>query len=40
MSETRGNGGIVRYYCTSGSGMELFLVDEVKRKLAAESVSI
>ncbi|XP_013873027.1 THUMP domain-containing protein 2 [Austrofundulus limnaeus] len=38
MSETRGEGSVVRYYCTSGSGMELFLVDEVKRKLAADAV--
>ncbi|XP_017284737.1 THUMP domain-containing protein 2 isoform X2 [Kryptolebias marmoratus] len=38
MSETRGNGSVVRYYCTAGNGMELFLVDEVKGKLAAEDV--
>lgn len=40
MSETGGNGSAVRYYCTAGSGMELLLVDEVKRKLAAEDVSV
>ncbi|KAM9364020.1 THUMP domain-containing protein 2 [Pholidichthys leucotaenia] len=30
--------GIVRYYCTAGNGMESFLIDELKRKLAAEDV--
>ncbi|XP_037553847.1 THUMP domain-containing protein 2 [Nematolebias whitei] len=38
MSETGGNDSAVRYFCTAGSGMELFLVDEVKRKLAAKDV--
>ncbi|KAM4598871.1 THUMP domain-containing protein 2 [Fundulus diaphanus] len=28
----------VRYYCTAGNGMERFLVEEVKRKLAAEDI--
>lgn len=40
MSEAGGNGSAVRYFCTAGSGMELFLVDEVKRKLSAEDVSV
>lgn len=35
-----GNGGtLVRYYCTAGNGMEAFLINEVKTKLAAEDVS-
>ncbi|KAG7512758.1 THUMP domain-containing protein 2 isoform X1 [Solea senegalensis] len=38
MSESRGKGKFVRYYCTAGNGMEPFLTDEVKRKLAAENV--
>ncbi|XP_018517281.1 THUMP domain-containing protein 2 [Lates calcarifer] len=38
MTESRSEGGLVRYYCTAGNGMEPFLVDEVKRKLAAEDV--
>ncbi|TMS04568.1 THUMP domain-containing protein 2 [Larimichthys crocea] len=29
---------LVRYYCTAGNGMERFLTDEVKKKLAAEHV--
>lgn len=36
--EMRGEGSVVRYYCTAGNGMEPFLVDEVKRKLAARDV--
>ncbi|XP_070772557.1 THUMP domain-containing protein 2 [Enoplosus armatus] len=38
MTEPRSKGSLVRYYCTSGNGMEPFLIDEVKRKLAAEDV--
>lgn len=29
----------VRYYCTTGSGLEKFLVEEVKRKVLANDVS-
>ncbi|KAK5621568.1 hypothetical protein CRENBAI_000307 [Crenichthys baileyi] len=29
---------MVRYYCTAGNGMESFLVEEVKKKLAARDV--
>ncbi|XP_041865929.1 THUMP domain-containing protein 2 [Melanotaenia boesemani] len=29
---------MVRYYCTAGNGMENFLIEEVKKKLAAENV--
>lgn len=29
----------VRYFCTTGSGLEPFLVEEVKRKLSASDVS-
>lgn len=39
MAEPRSDGSFVRYYCTAGNGMETFLMDEVKRKLAAEDVS-
>ncbi|KAM3862646.1 THUMP domain-containing protein 2 [Diretmus argenteus] len=39
MSEPGGGRSLVRYYCTAGSGMEAFLVREVKEKLAAEHVS-
>ncbi|XP_049456949.1 THUMP domain-containing protein 2 isoform X2 [Epinephelus fuscoguttatus] len=38
MAEPRSDGSFVRYYCTAGNGMETFLMDEVKRKLAAEDV--
>ncbi|KAL7383927.1 hypothetical protein ABVT39_020811 [Epinephelus coioides] len=38
MAEPRSHGSFVRYYCTAGNGMETFLMDEVKRKLAAEDV--
>ncbi|KAI4813313.1 hypothetical protein KUCAC02_024645 [Chaenocephalus aceratus] len=38
MAEPRSEGTLVRYYCTYGKGMEPFLIDEVKRKLAAEDV--
>ncbi|KAK5882730.1 hypothetical protein CesoFtcFv8_021285 [Champsocephalus esox] len=38
MAEPRSEGSLVRYYCTYGKGMEPFLIDEVKRKLAAEDV--
>ena len=31
---------LIRYYCTAGNGMELFLIEEVKKKLAAEDVSL
>ncbi|KAM4730510.1 THUMP domain-containing protein 2 [Anableps anableps] len=36
--EMRGEDSMIRYYCTAGNGMEAFLVDEVKRKLAAQDV--
>ncbi|XP_070834041.1 THUMP domain-containing protein 2 [Chaetodon trifascialis] len=38
MSEPRSEESLVRYYCTAGNGMEHFLIDEVKKKLAAEDV--
>uniref|UniRef100_A0A1A7YYI5 THUMP domain containing 2 n=2 Tax=Iconisemion striatum TaxID=60296 RepID=A0A1A7YYI5_9TELE len=38
LNDTRSNYDFVRYYCTAGNGMEAFLVDEVKRKLAAKDV--
>ncbi|XP_042358262.1 THUMP domain-containing protein 2 isoform X2 [Plectropomus leopardus] len=38
MATPRSDGSLVRYYCTAGNGMEVFLMDEVKRKLAAEDV--
>ncbi|XP_010765757.1 THUMP domain-containing protein 2 [Notothenia coriiceps] len=38
MAELISQGSLVRYYCTYGKGMEPFLIDEVKRKLAAEDV--
>ncbi|XP_034754723.1 THUMP domain-containing protein 2 isoform X2 [Etheostoma cragini] len=38
MTDTRTEATLVRYYCTAGNGMERFLLDEVKVKLAAEDV--
>ncbi|XP_076599488.1 U6 snRNA (guanine-N(2))-methyltransferase THUMPD2 [Chaetodon auriga] len=38
MTEPRSEESLVRYYCTAGNGMEHFLIDEVKKKLAAEDV--
>ncbi|XP_073338175.1 THUMP domain-containing protein 2 [Pagrus major] len=38
MTEPSSEGGLVRYYCTAGNGMERFLMDEVKKKLTAEDV--
>ncbi|XP_031171965.1 THUMP domain-containing protein 2 [Sander lucioperca] len=38
MTDARSEASLVRYYCTAGNGMEHFLIDEVKRKLAAEDV--
>uniref|UniRef100_A0A3Q0RXC5 THUMP domain containing 2 n=1 Tax=Amphilophus citrinellus TaxID=61819 RepID=A0A3Q0RXC5_AMPCI len=38
MAEPRSKRSVVRYYCTAGNGMEAFLIDEVKTKLAAEDV--
>uniref|UniRef100_A0A672HS67 THUMP domain-containing protein n=2 Tax=Salarias fasciatus TaxID=181472 RepID=A0A672HS67_SALFA len=38
MSDVRSEERAVRYYCTAGNGMEVFLMEEVKRKLAAEDV--
>ncbi|KAM7385322.1 hypothetical protein PAMP_001410 [Pampus punctatissimus] len=38
MTERRSERRLVRYFCTAGNGMEHFLADEVKRKLAAEDV--
>lgn len=42
MSESTPKRGVnlIRYYCTAGNGMELFLIEEVKKKLAAEDVSV
>ncbi|XP_072546162.1 THUMP domain-containing protein 2 isoform X2 [Salminus brasiliensis] len=34
----RGADGSIRYYCTAGSGMETFLLEEVKHKLEATEV--
>uniref|UniRef100_A0A3P8RA11 THUMP domain-containing protein n=1 Tax=Astatotilapia calliptera TaxID=8154 RepID=A0A3P8RA11_ASTCA len=38
MDEPGSGGNVVRYYCTAGNGMEAFLINEVKTKLAAEDV--
>lgn len=38
-NETKNGVNFIRYYCTAGNGMELFLIEEVKKKLAAEDVS-
>ncbi|XP_029927182.1 THUMP domain-containing protein 2 [Myripristis murdjan] len=38
MTEPKAERSLVRYYCTAGNGMEPFLVEEVKTKLAAEHV--
>ncbi|XP_060896191.1 THUMP domain-containing protein 2 [Labrus mixtus] len=38
MTEPSTGGSDVRYYCTAGNGMERFLIDEVKKKLAAQHV--
>ncbi|KAF7655029.1 hypothetical protein LDENG_00061740 [Lucifuga dentata] len=38
MAERRRDRSFVRYYCTAGNGMEVFLVAEVKRKVQAEDV--
>ncbi|KAM6997244.1 THUMP domain-containing protein 2 [Tautogolabrus adspersus] len=38
MTELSTEGSDVRYYCTAGNGMERFLIDEVKKKLAAQDV--
>lgn len=40
MTEAGGEGRLVRYYCTAGKGMEPFLIEEVKKRLAAEDVSV
>lgn len=40
MDEPGSGGNVVRYYCTAGNGMEAFLINEVKTKLAAEDVSV
>lgn len=39
MTEAKNGVNVIRYYCTAGNGMELFLIEEVKKKLAAEDVS-
>lgn len=31
---------LIHYYCTAGKGMEVFLIEEVKKKLAVEDVSV
>ncbi|KAM9344641.1 THUMP domain-containing protein 2 [Symphorus nematophorus] len=38
MGEPGSEESLVRYFCTAGNGMEHFLMDEVKNKLAAEDV--
>uniref|UniRef100_A0A3P8RLC2 THUMP domain containing 2 n=1 Tax=Amphiprion percula TaxID=161767 RepID=A0A3P8RLC2_AMPPE len=38
MAEPRSGDGVVRYFCTAGNGMESFLMEEVKKKLAAGDV--
>ncbi|XP_028983152.1 THUMP domain-containing protein 2 [Betta splendens] len=38
MSDPSSDAASIRYYCTAGNGMESFLIDEVKTKLAAENV--
>lgn len=40
MTEQRSEPGLIHYFCTAGNGMEPFLIDEVKKKLAAENVGI
>ncbi|XP_068597801.1 THUMP domain-containing protein 2 [Brachionichthys hirsutus] len=40
MTEPISEGSLVRYFCTAGNGMERFLMEEVKKKLAAEDVSV
>lgn len=40
MTKTNSGDGSIRYYCTAGNGMERFLIDEVKKKLSAEDVSV
>lgn len=39
MAESTNDGNLIRYYCTAGKGMELFLLEELKN-LAAEDVSV
>lgn len=39
-NEAKSGAHLIRYYCTAGNGMELFLMEEVKKKLAAEDVSV
>lgn len=39
-NEAKNGVNFIRYYCTAGNGMELFLIEEVKKKLAAEDVSV
>ncbi|XP_051815857.1 THUMP domain-containing protein 2 isoform X2 [Acanthochromis polyacanthus] len=38
MAEPRSEEDLIRYFCTAGNGMEPFLMEEVKKKLAAEDV--
>lgn len=40
MADSKNDGNLIRYYCTAGKGMEIFLVEELKRNLAAEDVSV
>lgn len=40
MAESKIDGNLIRYYCTAGKGMELFLLEELKKNLAAEDVSV
>lgn len=39
-NEAKNGVNLIRYYCTAGNGMELFLIEEVKKKLAAKDVSV
>lgn len=40
MNEAKIGVNLSRYYCTAGNGMEPFLIEEVKKKLAADDVSV
>lgn len=40
MAESKNLRNLIRYYCTAGKGMELFLIEELKKNLAAEDVSV
>lgn len=40
MTESKNWRNLIRYYCTVGKGLELFLIEELKKNLAAEDVSV